>query len=73
MDKKEAGEILSTLSCYGLSMKLTKENIDAIDIILDSYEEQQNRINYLEDLIWALETYYSITVEDLENCMKKDK
>lgn len=73
MDKKEAEEILSTLSCYGLSMKLTKENIDAIDIILDSYEEQQNRINYLEDLIWALETYYSITVEDLENCMKNDK
>ena len=73
MDKKEAEEILSTLSCYGLSMKLTKENIDAIDVILDSYEEQQNRINYLEDLIWALETYYSITVEDLENCMKNDK
>ena len=73
MDKKEAEEILSTLSCYGLNMKLTKKDIDAIDIILDSYEEQQNRINYLEDLISTMEEYYSITVEDLENCIKNDK
>ena len=73
MDKKEAEKILSNLSCYGLNMKLTKENIDAIDIILDSYEEQQNRINYLEDLISTMQEYYSITVEDLENCIKNDK
>lgn len=73
MDKKEAEKILSTLSCYGLSMKLTKKDIDAIDIILDLYEEQQNRINYLEDLILTMQEYYSITVEDLENCMKNDK
>lgn len=39
----------------------------------DEAEKWRERVNYLEDLIWALETYYSITVEDLENCMKNDK
>lgn len=73
MDKKEAEKILSNLSCYGLSMKLTKKDIEAIDIILDLNEKQQNRIDYLEDLISTMQEYYSITVEDLENCIKNDK
>lgn len=36
-------------------------------------EKYIERIEYLEELIDALQTYYSITVEDLENCIKNDK
>ena len=28
---------------------------------------------YLEELIDVMQTYYSITIEDLENCIKNDK
>ena len=38
---KEAIEILETLSCYGLSLKITDENIQAIDIVLDYIEKLQ--------------------------------
>lgn len=35
--------------------------------------ELENENEHYKDLIDALETYYSITEEDLENCIKKDK
>ena len=44
-----------------------------IETILNLISKQQDKINYLEDLISTMEEYYSITVEDLENCIKKDK
>lgn len=39
----------------------------------DEAEKWKERVDYLETLIDALQTYYSITVEDLENCIKNDK
>lgn len=36
-------------------------------------EKEKEKNIYLEDLISTMEEYYSITVEDLENCMKNDK
>ena len=38
--------------------------------LLNLYEVQKDRINHLEDLLSIMEEYYSITIEDLENCIK---
>lgn len=51
---------------------LASEDEPHIEIILKLIEQQKERINHLEDLLSIMEEYYSITIEDLENCIKDD-
>lgn len=45
----------------------------AIDHILSDYKRVLKENEHYEDLIYALTTYYEITEEDLEKCMKNDR
>lgn len=69
-EEKKAIEHLEFLLDDGI---LASEDEPHIEIILKLIEQQKERINYLEDLLSTMEEYYSITIEDLENCIKNDK
>lgn len=53
--------------------KQIEESINAHQGLLDLYNKEKERIDYLEELLSIMEEYYSITIEDLENCIKNDK
>nr|DAL05993.1 MAG TPA: hypothetical protein [Caudoviricetes sp.] len=54
-----------------------QEEFKQIDHECERLEEKEVRLikenEYYKDLIYALETYYNITREDLEKCMKNDR
>lgn len=52
---------------------IDEESWLAIQKLLELYDKQKERIDYLEELLSTIEEYYSITIEDLENCIKNDK
>ena len=60
-----------------LDYKKLQEEFKQIDHECERLEEKEVRIikenEYYKDLINALETYYNITIEDLEECIKNDK
>ena len=60
-----------------LDYKKLQEEFKQIDHECERLEEKEVRIikenEYYKDLINALETYYNITREDLEKCMKNDR
>lgn len=43
------------------------------EILMEINTKLTNENEHYEDLICALETYYDITEEDLEKCMKNDR
>ena len=53
-----------------------QEEFKQIDHECERLEEKEDRLikenEYYKDLIYALETYYNITREDLERCVKDD-
>lgn len=81
-EEKEAIEILETLSCYGLSLKITEENIQAIDIVLDYIDKQDKIIHKMAEII-ALNTCekklvgrnlkerIDIVIENIKKCISK--
>lgn len=48
-------------------------DIDTLEGILDLYEKDEEKIQYYEDILDALNEYYSISIEDIEKCIKEDK
>lgn len=55
-------------------LKISNKEIDKECSRLEKKEvELINKNEHYEDLIYALETYYEITEEDLEKCMKNDR
>ncbi len=55
-------------------LKISNKEIDKECSRLEKKEvELINENEHYEDLIYALKTYYDITEEDLEECMKKDR
>lgn len=79
--QKEMAKDLRTL--LNLIEKLLKENEELtisnkeIDKECSRLEKKEveliNENEHYKDLIYALETYYDITEEDLEKCMKNDR
>lgn len=69
-EEKEAIAHLEWLLDSGI---LASEDEPHIETILNLIEKQKERIDYLEELLSTMEEYYSITIEDLENCIKNDK
>ena len=54
--------------------KISNKEIDKECSRLEKKEvELINENEHYEDLIYALKTYYGITEEDLEKCMKNDR
>ena len=57
--------------------KKLQEEFKQVDHECERLEEKEARLikenEYYKDLINALETYYNITREDLEKCMKNDR
>lgn len=57
--------------------KKLQEEFKQVDHECERLEEKEVRLikenEYYKDLINALETYYNITREDLEKCMKNDR
>ena len=60
-----------------LDYKKLQEEFKQVDHECERLEEKEIRLikenEYYKDLINALETYYNITREDLEECIKNDK
>ena len=55
-------------------LKISNKEIDKECSRLEKKEvELINENEHYEDLIYALKTYYNITEEDLEKCMKNDR
>ena len=55
-------------------LKISNKEIDKECSRLEKKEvELINENEHYEDLIYALKTYYDITEDDLEECMKKDR
>ena len=56
------------------ALKISNKEIDKECSRLEKKEvELINENEHYEDLIYALKTYYDITEEDLEKCMKNDR
>ena len=54
--------------------KISNKEIDKECSRLEKKEDELiNENEHYKDLIYALETYYEITEEDLEKCMKNDR
>lgn len=76
-------EIRANRTLLNLIEKLLKENEELtisnkeIDKECSRLEKKEveliNENEHYKDLIYALETYYDITEEDLEKCMKNDR
>lgn len=47
--------------------------LKAIDKVVEIVEKQKEKIDYYEGILSAMEDYYSITIDDIEKCMKEDK
>jgi predicted metal-binding protein len=79
-DIKALSESIDILSDYkrvlkeNEELKISNKEIDKECSRLEKKEvELINENEHYEDLIYALKTYYGITEEDLEKCMKNDR
>lgn len=79
-DIKALTESIDILSDYkrvlkeNEALKISNKEIDKECSRLEKKEvELINENEHYEDLIYALKTYYDITEEDLEKCMKNDR
>lgn len=66
------------LSCYGLSLKVTDENIKAIDKVLDLVEKQQKEIEELKEYkhdaeLIKVSCCTAQNCEALNNCIKLER
>lgn len=80
IDNKDKEAIEHILSDYKRVLKENEEltiSNKEIDKECSRLEEKEvkliNENEHYKDLIYALETYYDITEEDLEECMKNDR
>lgn len=64
---------------FGRLLSLDEETVNAIENLINKNKELEKEVRLIkenehyEDLIYALKTYYGITEEDLEKCMKNDR
>ena len=82
-ENEELLEVKVSASAHNRILELEKENEELtinnkeIDKECSRLEEKEvkliNENEHYKDLIYALETYYNITREDLEKCMKNDR
>lgn len=82
-ENEELLELKVSASAHNRILELEKENEELtisnkeIDKECSRLEEKEvkliNENEHYKDLIYALETYYNITEEDLEECMKNDR
>ena len=82
-ENEELLEVKVSASAHNRILELEKENEELtisnkeIDKECSRLEEKEvkliNENEHYKDLICALETYYDITEEDLEKCMKNDR
>lgn len=79
-DIKALSESIDILADYKRTLKeneelkISNKEIDKECSRLEKKEvELINENEYYKDLIYALKTYYDITEEDLEKCMKNDR
>lgn len=71
---KDVREELKELKKENKELKISNKEIDKECSRLEKKEvELINENEHYENLIYALKTYYDITEEDLEKCMKNDK
>ncbi len=71
---KDIREELGELKKENEELKISNKEIDKECSRLEKKEvELINENEHYEDLIYALKTYYDITEEDLEECMKNDR
>ncbi len=82
-ENEELLEVKVSASAHNRILELEKENEELtisnkeIDKECSRLEKKEveliNENEHYKDLIYALETYYDITEEDLEKCMKNDR
>ena len=82
-ENEELLEVKVSTSVHNRILELEKENEELtisnkeIDKECSRLEEKEvkliNENEHYKDLIYALKTYYDITEEDLEKCMKNDR
>lgn len=82
-ENEELLEVKVSASAHNRILELEKENEELtinnkeIDKECSRLEEKEvkliNENEHYKDLIYALKTYYDITEEDLEKCMKNDR
>ena len=82
-ENEELLEVKVSTSAHNRILELEKENEELtisnkeIDKECSRLEEKEvkliNKNEHYKDLIYALKTYYDITEEDLEKCMKNDR
>ena len=82
-ENEELLEVKVSTSAHNRILELEKENEELtisnkeIDKECSRLEEKEvkliNENEHYKDLIYALKTYYNITEEDLEECMKNDR
>ena len=82
-ENEELLEVKVSTSAHNRILELEKENEELtisnkeIDKECSRLEEKEvkliNENEHYKDLIYALKTYYDITEEDLEKCMKNDR
>ena len=82
-ENEELLEVKVSTSAHNRILELEKENEELtisnkeIDKECSRLEEKEvkliNENEHYKDLIYALKTYYDITEEDLETCMKNDR
>lgn len=71
---KDVREELKELKKENEELKISNKEIDKECSRLEKKEDELiNENEHYKDLIYALETYYEITEEDLEKCMKNDR
>nr|DAE21100.1 MAG TPA: hypothetical protein [Siphoviridae sp. ctRCE13] len=81
-ENEELLEVKVSASAHNRILELEKEN-EALKISNKEIDKECSRLEkkevelineneHYEDLIYALKTYYDITEEDLEKCMKND-
>ena len=80
IDNKDKEEIENILSDYkrvlkeNKELKISNKEINKECRRLEKKEDELiNENEHYKDLIYALKTYYNITEEDLEKCMKNDR
>lgn len=80
LDEELRNALMNILSDYkkvleeNEELKISNKEIDKECSRLEKKEvELINENEYYKDLIYALKTYYDITEEDLEKCMKNDR
>lgn len=70
-------DVINAIEYILSDYKKLQEEFKQVDHECERLEEKEVRLikenEYYKDLINALETYYNITREDLEKCMKNDR